>query len=59
MIEKLKLRHEKAASSSGKGETPKPLPSLWPKLEDVKYLEISEELPVSAFGSPIPKIHSR
>lgn len=59
MIEKLKLRHEKAASGSGKRDPPKPLPSLWPKLEDIKYLEITDELPVSAFGSPIPKIHSR
>lgn len=59
MIEKLKLRHEKAASGSSKGTQPRPMPSLWPKLEDIKFLEISDELPVSAFGTPIPKICPR
>lgn len=59
VIEKLKQRHERAASSSSKCEVRQPLPSLWPKLEDFKFLEISEELPVSAFGSPVPKICSR
>lgn len=60
VIEKLKLRHEKAANSGpSKGEERHRLPSLWPKLEDIKFLEINDELPVSAFGSPIPKISSR
>ncbi|KAJ8951884.1 hypothetical protein NQ318_019861 [Aromia moschata] len=55
VIEKLKQRQERVASGS-KGDDSEPLQSLWPKVEDVRYLEVSEELPVSAFGYPVPKI---
>lgn len=58
VIEKLKQRQERVGSGS-KGEDNEPLPSLWPKLEDVKYLEVSDELPVAAFGNTIPKISPR
>ncbi|KAG5892522.1 hypothetical protein JTB14_011228 [Gonioctena quinquepunctata] len=55
VIEKLKQRQERVGLSS-KGEENEPVDSLWPKTEDMKYLEVVEELPVSAFGQPIPKI---
>lgn len=56
VIEKLKQRQERIASGS-KGENDSDsFSSLWPKMEDIKFLEISEELPVSAFGHPVPKI---
>lgn len=56
VIEKLKQRQEKIASGSKGENSDESFTSLWPKLEDVKFLEISEELPVSAFGHPVPKI---
>ncbi|KAL1514259.1 hypothetical protein ABEB36_003545 [Hypothenemus hampei] len=56
VIEKLKQRQERPANGS-KGENSQDLvQSLWPKLEDIKYLEIIDELPVSAFGHPIVKL---
>ncbi|KAJ8940062.1 hypothetical protein NQ314_010896 [Rhamnusium bicolor] len=55
VIEKLKQRQERVGSGS-KGDDSEPLQSLWPKVEDVKFLEVSEELPVSAFGNPVRKL---
>ncbi|KAJ8917417.1 hypothetical protein NQ315_005463 [Exocentrus adspersus] len=55
VIEKLKQRQERIGSGS-KGEDNEPLPSLWPKVEDIKFLEVSEELPVAAFGMAVPNI---
>lgn len=46
-------------SSSRNDEHNEPVHSLWPKIEEVKYLEVCDELPVSAFGCPVPKIAPR
>ncbi|XP_050302663.1 male-specific lethal 1 homolog [Anthonomus grandis grandis] len=56
VIEKLKLRQERIASGS-KGESDQDsMTSLWPQSDDVRFLDIAEELPVAAFGHPVPKI---
>ncbi|RZC38847.1 PEHE domain containing protein [Asbolus verrucosus] len=59
LIDKLKQRQERMGSGSRADEQKNPVQSLWPKLEDIKYLEVSDQLPVSAFGCPIPKISPR
>lgn len=59
VIEKLKQRQERVGSGSRNDEQNEPVQSLLPKIEDIKFLEISEELPVSAFGCQIPNIASR
>ncbi|XP_044267496.1 male-specific lethal 1 homolog [Tribolium madens] len=56
VIEKLKQRQERLGSGSRTDEQTDSVLSLWPTLENIKYLEVSDQLPVSAFGSPIPKI---
>ncbi|XP_066248600.1 LOW QUALITY PROTEIN: male-specific lethal 1 homolog [Euwallacea similis] len=57
MVEKLKQRQERLAgvARGDNTDTQDSLTTLWPKADDVRYLEISDELPVSAFGHPIPK----
>ncbi|KAK9879609.1 hypothetical protein WA026_006673 [Henosepilachna vigintioctopunctata] len=56
VIEKLKQRQERIDShfkfdnSNGLGVP------FWPMLDDIKFIEICDELAVSAFGVPIPKI---
>lgn len=55
VIEKLKLRHEKAeyqvkVETSNELSTP-----FWPTMDDVKIIEVSEELPVASFGTPLPR----
>lgn len=60
IVEKLKQREQKnAAASKGEGETLDSISSLWPGLEDIKYLEVCDNLPVSAFGAPLPRISPR
>jgi male-specific lethal 1 len=59
LIEKLKQRQERLGSASRTDEQNDLVQSLCPNVEDVKYLEVSEQLPVSAFGSPVPKISPR
>lgn len=59
VIEKLKQRQERVGSGSRTDEPSEPIQSLLPKIEDVRFLEISDELPVAAFGCPIPNISSR
>ncbi|CAH1130869.1 unnamed protein product [Ceutorhynchus assimilis] len=55
VIDKLKQRQDRIGNGS-KGETDQDsLGSLLPKVEDVKFLEVVEELPVSSFGHPLPK----
>jgi hypothetical protein len=36
-----------------------PLSSLWPQLDDAEYLEVTESVPVAAFGLPITKFTAR
>lgn len=62
VIEKLKQRQDKIDSnnkSSPIEPEPEPISSLWPSMEDVKFIEICEDLPVAAFGAPVPKIQPR
>lgn len=33
--------------------------SFWPHVDDVQYLEVTEILPVAAFGLPISEFHDR
>ncbi|KAJ3656747.1 hypothetical protein Zmor_015796 [Zophobas morio] len=56
LIEKLKQRQERLGSGSRSDEQNEPVHSLWPSLDDIKYLEVNDHLPVAAFGSPVPKI---
>ncbi|PNF24206.1 hypothetical protein B7P43_G16040 [Cryptotermes secundus] len=60
-VEKLKQR-EMASTRRGSGgsnsrhsDGEEPLSSLWPQLDDAEYLEITESVPVAAFGLPITK----
>lgn len=59
VIEKLKQRQERIAAGSKSDPDQDSLNSLWPKVEDIKYLEVCDDLPVSAFGHPIPKFEPR
>ncbi|XP_019868045.2 uncharacterized protein LOC109596889 isoform X2 [Aethina tumida] len=59
VIEKLKLRQERVGSGAKTEDQQDALTSLWPFGEDVKCIEVFDELPVCAFGAPIPKLHPR
>ena len=59
IVDKLKQRQERIESSSRGDESSVPIDSLWPSSDDVKILEICDNLPVSAFGCPIPKLEPR
>ncbi|XP_044729150.1 male-specific lethal 1-like 1 isoform X2 [Chrysoperla carnea] len=53
-IEKLKQRQERVGSGGRTDDhISEPPNSLWPSLDDIKYIEITEHLPVTAFGVPI------
>lgn len=59
MVEKLKQRQERVGSGSKVDDHADPVQSLWPTLEDIKYLEVGDQLPVSAFGAPVPRFNPR
>lgn len=59
IIEKLKQRQERVGSNSRTEENLEPVQTLWPSADDIKFLEVSDHLPVSAFGVPIPKFTPR
>jgi hypothetical protein len=46
-------------SSSQHTDGEEPLSSLWPQLDDAEYLEVTESVPVAAFGLPITKFTAR
>lgn len=52
IVEKLKQRQERGART---GDLSDPVQSLWPTLDDIKYVEVNAQLPVSSLGSPLPK----
>lgn len=60
-VERLKQREMASArrgsgGSTGRhGDGEEPLNSLWPQLDDAEYLEVTESIPVAAFGLPITK----
>jgi hypothetical protein len=64
-VERLKQREMASArrgsgGSTGRhGEGEEPLNSLWPQLDDAEYLEVTESIPVAAFGLPITKFAAR
>ncbi|XP_018320516.1 male-specific lethal 1 homolog isoform X2 [Agrilus planipennis] len=55
IVEKLKQRQERVASGSKGEDQSEPVQSLWPLPEDIKYLEVCDQLPVSALGAPLPR----
>lgn len=64
-VERLKQR-EMASARRGSGgsngrhnDGEEPLSSLWPQLDDAEYLEITESVPVAAFGLPITMFTAR
>lgn len=59
IVDKLKQRQERIESSSRGDDSSDPVDSLWPSSDDVKILEICDNLPVSAFGCPITKLEPR
>lgn len=59
VIEKLKQRQERTGSGSRIEEQHEALQSLWPSIDDIRYLEVCDELPVSAFGYPVPHLPLR
>ncbi|KAJ9583321.1 hypothetical protein L9F63_022338 [Diploptera punctata] len=60
-IERLKQRERASARRCNAGtignhsDTEEPLISLWPQLDDAEYVEVTENIPVAAFGLPITK----
>lgn len=53
VIEKLKQRQER---NNLKNEEPhEQVNSLWPTIDDIRFLEVCDQLPVSAFGVPLPR----
>lgn len=61
-IEKLKQRQERIGSGARtddhitNDETPE---SLWPSLDNIKFIEITENLPVAAFGCSVAQLAPR
>lgn len=59
-VERLKQRQERVGSGAKSDDASnEPLTTFWPSLEDLRYIEVTDELPISAFGSPIPKLAPR
>lgn len=57
VIEKLKQRQEK--NNSRTEEPHEQVNSLWPTIDDIRFLEVCDQLPVSAFGVPVPRVTPR
>lgn len=53
-IEKLKQR-ELATTRKISRHDDEPLTSLWPQVDDAEFVEVSDNVPVAAFGLPITK----
>lgn len=60
LLERLKKRYhkddydDKGKSSNNKNDSKCNITSFYPSIENVKYIQIVDELPVTAFGEPIP-----
>jgi len=52
-------RRGSGGSTGRHGDGEEPLNSLWPQLDDAEYLEVTESIPVAAFGLPITKFAAR
>lgn len=56
-IEKLRQRQDKINNINAKNDNnSEEIESFWPSTDDVKFIEVCDELPISAFGCPIPKL---
>lgn len=58
IIEKLKQRQERSGIKN-EDQQHDQVNSLWPTIDDIRFLEVCDRLPVSAFGVPIPRFTSR
>ncbi|KAK7863226.1 hypothetical protein R5R35_001440 [Gryllus longicercus] len=54
-IEKLKQRELASTRKTSRHHDEEPLTSLWPQVDDAEFLEVSDSVPVAAFGLPITK----
>lgn len=59
VIEKLKQRQERIGSGSKNEDPNEQIQSLWPTIDDIRYLEVCDQLPVSALGCPITRFTPR
>lgn len=57
VIEKLKQRQERTSLKNE--EQQEQVNSLWPTIDDIRFLEVCDQLPVSAFGVPITRFTPR
>ncbi|CRL06749.1 CLUMA_CG019785, isoform A [Clunio marinus] len=61
-IERLKKRHlkeEYAEMINTTAKIPKTMISFFPDIETIKFIQISDDLPISAFGEQIPKLQPK
>lgn len=61
-IERLRKRHlkeEYAEIASVSAKIPKVMKSFFPDVETIKFIQISDDLPISAFGEQIPKLQPK
>lgn len=61
-IERLRKRHlkeEYAEIASVTAKIPKVMKSFFPDVETIKFIQISDDLPISAFGEQIPKMQPK
>ena len=61
-IERLRKRHlkeEYAEMATVNAKIPKTMKSFFPDIETIKFIQISDDLPISAFGEQIPKLQPK
>jgi male-specific lethal 1 len=61
-IERLRKRHlkeEYGETSAVAAKVPKVMNSFFPDIEAIKFIQISDDLPISAFGEQIPKLQPK
>lgn len=61
-IERLRKRHlkeEYAEMASVSAKIPKVMTSFFPDIDKIKFIQISDDLPISAFGEQIPKLQPK
>ncbi|XP_017779420.1 PREDICTED: male-specific lethal 1 homolog isoform X2 [Nicrophorus vespilloides] len=56
IVEKLKQRQDRIDANNRGSEQTETVDSLWPCIDDIKYIELCDSLPVSAFGCLLPKL---
>lgn len=61
-IERLRKRHlkeEYAELASTSAKIPKTMTSFFPDIDAIKFIQISDDLPISVFGEQIPKLQPK